>query len=45
MSRRRTGPLPLALLVALVALLASLLPAAASSAPPGCANRTNNTYA
>jgi Zn-dependent M28 family amino/carboxypeptidase len=45
MFRRRTGPLPLALLVALVAVLASLLPAAASSAPPGCANRTNNTYA
>ena len=43
MSERRTGSL--ALLVALTAaLLAIALPAAASSAPPGCANRTNTTY-
>ncbi len=44
MFRSRTGPLPLALLVSLVAVLASVLPAAGSSAPPGCANRTNTTY-
>jgi Zn-dependent M28 family amino/carboxypeptidase len=43
MSERRTGPL--VLLVALTAaLLAIALPAAATSAPPGCDNRTNNTY-
>ena len=46
MSERRTGPFtPLALFVALAATLAAIaLPAAASSAPPGCANRTNTTY-
>ena len=43
MSERRTGPV--ALLIALAAALAAIaLPAAASSAPPGCANRTNTTY-
>ena len=43
MSGRRTGPL--ALFVALAAALAAIaLPAAASSAPPGCADRTNTTY-
>jgi Zn-dependent M28 family amino/carboxypeptidase len=44
MSRRRTRLLPLALLAAFAAILAIWLPAAASSAPPGCASRTNTTY-
>src|SRR5262245_46485408 len=42
---RRTRTLPLALLVAITAALFAIsLPAAATSAPPGCANRTNTTY-
>src|SRR5262245_21104889 len=42
---RRTRMLPFALLVAITAALFAIsLPAAASSAPPGCANRTNTTY-
>jgi Zn-dependent M28 family amino/carboxypeptidase len=45
MFQRRTGPSPLVLLVSLAAALVAIaLPAAASSAPPGCANRTNTTY-
>ncbi len=41
----RTRTLPLAVLVALAAaVLAISLPAAATSAPPGCANRANTTY-
>ncbi len=46
MSTRRAGPVTLlALLSALAAALVAIaLPAAASSAPPGCASRTNTTY-
>jgi Zn-dependent M28 family amino/carboxypeptidase len=46
MSERRTRlSTPLALLVAIAAVLTAIvLPAAASSAPPGCDNRTNTTY-
>src|SRR5262245_50434791 len=41
----RTRPVPLALLVAMAAALFTIaLPAAATSAPPGCANANNNTY-
>jgi len=42
MSRRRTRSLALVALA--VAVMAIALPAGASSAPPGCANRTNTTY-
>ena len=42
---RRTRSLSLALFLALAAVLITMsLPAAAASAPPGCANRTNTTY-
>src|SRR5215510_13210958 len=42
---RRTRTVPLALLVAMAAALFTIaLPAAATSAPPGCANANNNTY-
>ena len=44
MSRRRTQLLPLALVALAAAAIALALPAAATSAPPGCANRTNTTY-
>ena len=44
MSRRRTRSLSLALVALAVAVMAIALPAGASSAPPGCANRTNTTY-
>ena len=44
MSRRRTRSLPLALVALAAAAIALVLPAAATSAPPGCANRTNTTY-
>jgi Zn-dependent M28 family amino/carboxypeptidase len=46
MSERRTRlSTPFALLVGIAAMLTAIvLPAAASSAPPGCANRTNTTY-
>ena len=45
MFQRWTGPRPLALLVSLAAVLAVvLLPTAASSAPPTCTNRANNSY-
>jgi Zn-dependent M28 family amino/carboxypeptidase len=41
----RTRSTSLALLLALAAVFATFaLPAAAASAPPGCANRTNTTY-
>src|SRR5918995_2059363 len=43
MSERRKGLLALRAALA-VALVAIAIPAAASSAPPGCDNRTNNTY-
>src|SRR5262245_59942744 len=42
---RRTRTVPLALLVAMAAALFTIaIPAAATSAPPGCANANNNTY-
>ena len=42
---RRTRTVPLALLVAMAAALFTVaLPAAATSAPPSCANANNNTY-
>ena len=45
MFRRRTRPAHLVLLVSLAAVVAAIaLPAAASSAPPGCANQNNNSY-
>ena len=31
-------------LITVIAVVALALPAAATTAPPGCANRTNNTY-
>jgi len=46
MSKPKTGlRIPLALLVALAAtVMAVTVPASATSAPPGCDNRNNNTY-
>lgn len=42
-TRRRASVVVLA--STFIALLTMVLPAAATSAPPGCKNRTNNTYA
>src|SRR5687768_8904498 len=42
--RTARRPLLLAVIALAASLLAIVLPAAASSAPPGCANRTNTTY-